>query len=415
MLTRTLFAGTAFALLGFSGGAALAADSLVVGHLADLTGATSSVGKPYAQGIADAMSYINAHGGINGKTIEFETVDYAYEVPRAMAAYKKLSGGSDKAVALQGWGTSDTEALSGMVAKDQIPYFSGSYSGHLTDPQGKGSAKAAPYNFFYGPSYSDACRGLVQWAAADWKKKGGTGTPKFVHMGDNHPYPNAPKQACGAYAKELGFEVLNEIQYSLKPGDFKAQCLSLKQSGANYAYLANTAGSTISLLKSCETVGVNTQFLANIWGTDEGALKTAGDAADGLVWVVGAATWADPAPGMALVREISKVSDPSGAESRPVHYVRAVCTVYYMKEAMEMADKMPGGVTGPNIKQAMYQKKGWVPAGLDGVCLPSAWAADDHRGTTVVKVYQAATKGGTIAMNPVYTAELPRRPEWLGW
>ena len=412
-MKQILFAGAALAVLTAAGGA-MAADTILVGHLADITGATSSVGKPYAQGIADSMNYINAHGGVNGKKIVFETVDYAYEVPRAMAAYKKLTG-SDKAVAIQGWGTSDTEALASMVAKDEIPYYSGSYSGHLTDPQGKTSAKAAPYNFFYGPSYSDGCRGLVQWAADDWKKKGGKGAAKFVHMGDNHPYPNSPKQACGAYAKELGFDILNDIQYSLKPGDFKAQCLSLKESGANYAYLANTAGSTISLLKSCETVGVNVQFLANIWGTDEGALKTAGDAADKLTWVVGAATWNDDVPGMKLIKEISKVSDASGTEARPVHYIRAACSVYYMKEAMEIADKMPGGITGPNIKKAMYEKKNWVPVGLEGVCLPSAWTAEDHRGTTVVKVYQASTKGGTIAMKQIYTAELPRRKEWLGW
>ncbi len=56
------------------------------------------------------------------------------------------------------------------------------------------------------------------------------------------------------------------IQYSLGPGDFKAQCLSLKESGANYAFLGNTSGSNISLLKSCETVGADAQFMANIWG-----------------------------------------------------------------------------------------------------------------------------------------------------
>jgi branched-chain amino acid transport system substrate-binding protein len=409
-MKKTLLAGAALCALAVP---ALAADGIPVGHIADLTGATSSVGKPYGAGIADAMKYINANGGVAGKKLEFETIDYAYEVPRAMSTYKKLTS-DQKVVAIQGWGTSDTEALTASVAKDMIPYFSASYSGHLTDPQGKTSAKASPYNFFYGPSYSDGCRGLVQWAAADWKKKGGAAKPKFVHMGDNHPYPNAPKQACGAYAKEMGFDVLQEIQYSLKPGDFKAQCLSLKESAANYAYLANTSGSTISLLKSCETVGVSAQFMGNIWGMDEPSLKTAGDAADGMVWTVAAATWNDDTPGMKLVREISKVSDPSGAEARPVHYIRAVCSVFYMKEAMEAAAKA-GPLTGPSIKAAMYQKKDWVPAGLEGVCLPSTWQADDHRGTTKVMVYQAKTKGGAIGMTKIFTADIERRKEWLGW
>ena len=40
------------------------------------------------------------------------------------------------------------------------------------DPTGAGGkAKPAPYNFFYGPSYSDAVRGMLTWAAEDWKAK----------------------------------------------------------------------------------------------------------------------------------------------------------------------------------------------------------------------------------------------------
>ena len=75
-MKQILFAGAALAVLTAAGGA-MAADTILVGHLADITGATSSVGKPYAQGIADSMNYINAHGGVNGKKINFETVDYA--------------------------------------------------------------------------------------------------------------------------------------------------------------------------------------------------------------------------------------------------------------------------------------------------------------------------------------------------
>jgi len=84
--------------------------------------------------------------------------------------------------------------LTGFLAQDKIPDISGSYAAALTDPEGtSGKAKPAPYNFFYGPSYSDALRAELTWAAEDWKAKGKPGKPKFVHMGANHPYPNAPK------------------------------------------------------------------------------------------------------------------------------------------------------------------------------------------------------------------------------
>lgn len=415
-MRRSLVCGTVLlAILGFVnlGGAA---DTIPVGHLACYTGPTSDVGGPYGAGVADAMKYINAQGGVDGKQLEYETVDYSYKAPQAIATYKKWMS-SLKPVAIQGWGTADTEALVQFVARDKIPYFSASYSGHLTDPQGKSprTKAPAPYNFFYGPSYSDTCRGLVQWAAADWKAKGNKGTPKFIHMGANHPYPNAPKEACAAYAKELGFDVLEPIVYSLKPGDAKAQCLTLKESGANYAYMGNTAGSNISLLSSCQTVGAHPQFMANVWGWDENSIKAAKDSGDGVVVPLGAPSWDSNAPGMNLVHAISKMSDPDGTKYRNLHYMRGVCSVYYMKDAMEAADKMSGGITGPNIKKAMEQMRDHVPAGLEGVCKPSTWTADDHRGTTEVSVYTTDYNGGNILFKQLADEEVPRRDEFLGW
>jgi branched-chain amino acid transport system substrate-binding protein len=411
----------------FGAGTATAADPIKVGNLVDFTGRTATVGKPYGQAKVDAAKWVNARGGIAGKTLDLPTFDYSYEVPRAIATYKQWK--QDGVVAVQGWGTADTEALVGFVADDQIPYFSASYSAHLTDPMGKGpeTKKPTPYNFIMGPSYSDAVRALLQWAAADWKAKGGQGAPKYVHMGDNHPYPNAPRKAGEEFARSLGFEVLPSIQYTLAPGDFKAQCLSLKQSGANYAFLANTSGANISLLKSCATVGVDVQFMANIWGYDEDVMKAAGKAADGVVWVMGAAHWNTDAPGIQLVRDIAKNADPS-TTYQTVHYVRGICSYYFMKEAMEWADKN-GGITGPNIKTGMYQKKDWVPAGLEGVCPKGTWTPEDHRGFSQVLLYRGIVKedapadasiakliaDGTIGMTKVYEAEIPRKPEWLGW
>lgn len=389
------------------------ANDIFVGHIADYTGATSTVGTVYGQGVSDALTWLNAHGGVNGKSIEFETVDYSYKAPQAISTYKSWKR-KDPA-AIQGWGTADTEALVQFVARDEIPYFSASYSGHLTDPTGQNpDTKApAPYNFFYGPSYSDGCRALVKWAVEDWEKKSGEGQAKYVHMGDNHPYPNAPKAACEAYAAELGMEVLSPIVFSLSPGDFKAQCLTLEDSGADYAFLANTGGSVISLLKSCDTVGVDVQFLANVWGYDRNVMEAAGDAADGVVWVVGAAPWGADVPGMETIRDISKVSDPSGEQARRLHYMRGVCSVFFMRDAMVWADEN-GGITGPNVKAAMEQMKDHVPAELEGVCLPSGWTETDHRGTTTVMLYRGHVSGDEREMEHIATVDIERRPEWLG-
>jgi len=176
--------------------ASAAQAQIAIGHLEDLSGGTSDVGTPYGQAVVDTFAWVNKNGGIDGKQLKVDSNDYGYQVPRAVALYKKWSAPDNKVAAIMGWGTADTEALTGFVAQDKIPYVSASYAAALTDPEGlSGKTKPSPYNFFYGPSYSDAMRALITWAAEDWKAKGKPGKPKFVHMGANHPYPNAPKAA----------------------------------------------------------------------------------------------------------------------------------------------------------------------------------------------------------------------------
>ena len=395
-----------------------------VGQLAAQTGPTSPVGIVYAEGVADAIRYINEQGGIGGRSILLESQDYGYESTRAEAIYEQWRN-TLKPVVIQGWGTADTEALVEKVARDEIVYMSGSSAGELTDPKGHSpyTQFVAPYNFFYGPSYSDGCRGLVQWAAEHWRRTGGATRstflealhrPKFVYMGDNHPYPNAPRAACTDYARELGFEILSPIRYPLSPGDFSQQCRQLLQTNANYAFLANTSESNIALLQACVREGVTTQFMTNIYGWDEDAAQAAGDAGNGLVWVVSAARWGENVPGMALVQDIAGTAG-SGAESqRTVHYIRGVCSAYFMRDAMAAAAEM-GDITGPNIKRAFEQMRDHVPEGLEGVCLPSTWTEDDHRGTTTVMVYRSTYDYGNAAADKIYTTQLPLRPDWLGW
>jgi len=121
------------------------------------------------------------------------------------------------------------------------------------------------------------------------------------------------------------------------------------------------------------------------------------------------------------------MSDPVGKKYRSVHYMRGVCSMFYLKEAMELAGQT-GPINGETIKAAMYAIENWVPEGLNGVCLPATWKADDHRGVTKVLVYQASVNGdtgsasiselmkaGRISMDQVFEAEIQRRPEWLGY
>ena len=113
MKLRTLLASLAAVLVTVT--SALAVDTIKVGGIWDLTGVTADVGKPFAQGVQDAIAYTNSKGGINSKQIELIKLDYAYKIPQANAAYKKFIE-QDKVVMINGWGTGDTEALKDIIS-----------------------------------------------------------------------------------------------------------------------------------------------------------------------------------------------------------------------------------------------------------------------------------------------------------
>ncbi len=71
------------------------------------------------------------------------------------------------------------------------------------------------------------------------------------------------------------------------------------------------------MLKACETAGVKVQFLGNVWGMGEEAMKAAGSAANGLVFPLRTAVHLDrKRAGLATFKDISKMSDPSGNSYR---------------------------------------------------------------------------------------------------
>src|SRR5258708_39052834 len=92
MTIKSLLGTVSLALLLGSGTVAAQAQ-IAIGHLADYSGGTSDVGTPYGQAVADTFAWVNKNGGVGGKQVNVDTNDYGYQVPRAIALYKKCSAG----------------------------------------------------------------------------------------------------------------------------------------------------------------------------------------------------------------------------------------------------------------------------------------------------------------------------------
>ncbi len=360
-----------------------------VGLLSDLTGATSSVGTPYAEGIKAYVAWLNENGGIGGEPVELIQVDYAYNVQQALAAYKRFT--SEGIVAMQGWGTGDTEALVKFVAKDKIPVFSASYSAHLMDP-----AKA-PYNFTAAADYSTMGRAGLNYLRETWKE---SRAPKLAFMFPDNPYGTAPIPAMEEYAKELGFEVVGKENVDLKAIDATPQLLSLKKAEPDFVWTGGTTPSTAVIMKDAQKLGMTCTFFSNIWSSDENIFKLAGDAATGHFGLQGAAIYGQPSAGMDLIRKLTK------DQPQMTHYVRGFVSAMVMCEGMKMA-KAKGEVTGESIKAALETMRDFDPMGLAPAV---SYFADDHRPNLSVNI--CTFKDGKLEF--VKTTVLERKKEWLG-
>src|SRR5213594_881770 len=272
-----------------------------LGNLVDLTGPTSDQGKDIAQGRTDAVQYFNERGGVNGKKLELISVEYGFQPPRAVAAYKKFVE-DDKVLLVLGYGTPDTEALRPFITKDKMPYISGSYSGHLTDP------KMTPFIF-----------------------------------ADN-AYGRAPIEAGRAYAKEIGVDLVDEEVIPTVLTDATSQLLTMKTKDPDFAYINTNTQWVPVVLKDSYKLGLKTKYVVNNYGIDERTPKLAGEAAEGVMGIQDVAYWGENVPGMKTLMEFHQKHHPNDTHASP--YMRVIMTVEAIKRSGTT-------LTGESLKKSL--------------------------------------------------------------
>jgi branched-chain amino acid transport system substrate-binding protein len=293
-----------FLLAGFTstGGAA----QVKVGALNDVTGATSDVGKDYALGISDAIHYVNDQGGVNGKKIKLYQFDYGYRIPEALTKYKLFK--RLKVVAVLGWGTGDTEALSPTITKDKMPYVSASYSAHLTNPE------KTPYNLFAATDYSTNARAAITaWFDKRWPKHPDFGKrkPRFVSSYQfAHPYCSAPIKAIKDQATILGFDIGPDQNVGLTAIDTKSQVLAMKEFKADLVWHGNTTMSVAATVRDAFALGLGADHIVNNWGFDENLPRLAGKAAEGVMGATVCEFFGNNVKNMDIVVEYAKKYNP---------------------------------------------------------------------------------------------------------
>jgi branched-chain amino acid transport system substrate-binding protein len=337
-----------------------------VGGIFDLSGATADVGTPYADGIKGFVKDWNAKG--DGPKIELTSEDYKYDVAVAERLYSRLK--SEGVVALQGWGTGDTEALRGKVTADRIPFMSASYAETLTKPS------ETPFNFVAATSYSDQMRIALKWIS---EQTGGAEVAAFHH---DSPFGESPQKAGAQAAKQLklGFK---SYAMPAEATDYVPQLRRAESQGAKYVVIQNVSTPSAQLAKNITEQGLDMKIVCLNWCGDELFVELAGDAAERAVGVMPFAPASVDADGLKAPRDfLSK--NGGNLDKEGLHYVQGWYTMALMAEGIKRAaDK--GKVTGESIKQALEEGDAFD---TDGVSAPIDFTAESHAGMSGSKLYE---------------------------
>jgi branched-chain amino acid transport system substrate-binding protein len=374
---------------GSAGGAGATQEGkeIVIGVLADLTGATADVGKPYNEGMLAYVDKINAAGGIKGRRIKALSEDYAYKVPTAEEKYKKYV--SEQAVAIQGWGTGDSEALRSKVKDDQLPFMSASYAEVLTDPS------QSPYNFVVAPTYSDQMRVALDYVAAQ------DPTAQVAVFHHDSPFGTAPLADGQKWVKDKGYR-LGIKAYPMKAGatDQLALLQQAKAQGARYIVIQNVSSPAAVVARDIAAQKLDMKIICLNWCADELFVKTAAAAAEGHLMVQ---PFAPPGAGKPGEQDVRKYCQSKGIDldAKGLHFVQGWYTMHVMVKGIEKVLTDGKELTGPNLRTALET----MPAvDTGGVIGPVKFSAQSHRGSTASGIYRVS--GGKLT--EVTAAAVPK-------
>jgi branched-chain amino acid transport system substrate-binding protein len=367
--------------------------TIKLGNLVDLTGPTSDQGKDIAQGRTDAVQYFNERGGVNGKKLELVSVEYGFQPPRAVAAYKKFVE-DDKVLMVLGYGTPDTEALRPFITKDKMPYVSGSYSGHLTDPRN------TPYNFPGGIDYTSQIRIFLNYVKETWTDT--SRKPRVAFIFADNAYGRAPIDAGRQYAKEIGVDLVDEEIIPTVLTDATSQLLTMKKKDPDWAYINTNTQWVPVVLKDSYKLGLKVKYLVNNYGIDERTPGLAAEAAEGVMGIQDVAYWGENVPGMKTLMEFHQKHHPNDTHASP--YMRGWLWVIMTAEAIKRAGPNP---TGESVKKALETLKDFDTWGITP---PFTYTTEDHRPTTRARLVMV--KGAKIVQ--MREVSVDRDMKWIG-
>jgi branched-chain amino acid transport system substrate-binding protein len=276
-LKRVLLAAAAIA--GLAAGPALADStgitktSIKIGNTNPYSGPASAysvIGKT----ISAYFKYVNAKGGINGRTIDFISLDDGYSPPRTVQQVRKLVEQEKVAFTFQTLGTPTNSAIHKYMNQKQVPHLF-----VATGASKWGKPKENPWTMGYQPTYDVEGEIYAKYVLENVKD------PKIAVLFQNDDYG---KDYRDGFLRGLGNhkdKIVSMLPYEVTDPTVDSQILAMKDSGANVFFnITIPKFAAQAIRKACEIGWKPMHLLNNVSSSVSSTLKPAGlDCSKGLI------------------------------------------------------------------------------------------------------------------------------------
>ena len=234
--------------------------SIHIGGTFPLTGVASAY-KTIPAAESAYYAYVNAHGGVNGRKIDFTVLDDAYNPAQTVPDVQQLVE-QDKVFALVGdLGTAPGLATWGYANEHKVPQVflatGDSYWGNCVHKACLGSAK--PYTMGWQPDYIGEGRLYGKYIAAN------TPNAKIGIIFQNDAFG---RNYIAGLVQGLGSkkgDIVDQEGFNATDTVVTQQILALKAKGADTLFIVATPGQAIASLVTATKIGWKpTTFLANV-------------------------------------------------------------------------------------------------------------------------------------------------------
>jgi ABC-type branched-subunit amino acid transport system substrate-binding protein len=283
MIGRKLLAfALAGALIGIGLASAVSAQTVVgvtsteikIGNTNPYSGPASAYGT-IGKAIGAYFKKVNDEGGVNGRKINYITLDDGYSPPKAVEMVRRLVEQDQVALLFQTLGTPTNSAIHKYMNEKKVPHlFVATGATKWNDP------KNFPWTMGFQPNYQTEGRVYASYILKNFPdaKVG------ILYQNDDYgkDYVKGMEDGLGAAASKL---IVLKQSHEVTDPTIDSQIINLKNAGANVFFNVTIPKFAVQAIKKAHDIGWKpTHFLNNVSSSLATVLKPAGlEASKGLI------------------------------------------------------------------------------------------------------------------------------------